>query len=261
MKNKKISVLIQARTSSTRLPSKILKKIENKPMIWHVITRVKKIKSVQQIALITTTRKQDDVLLKIAEKNGIIGFAGSSFDVLDRHYQCAHKINADPIIRITGDCPLIDPYLVEKMLKFYLEHNYGYVTNRSPPTYPDGLDTEIFSFAVLKKATLYSQWKSEREHVTPYFINNPKKFKIFNYKHSIDLSYLRWTVDEDSDLRFVRKIYSKMKPRTIFSMNAVLKLLKKEPQLLEINKGIIRNEGYLKSLKHDGIIKSKQTRF
>jgi len=133
MKNKKISVLIQARIGSTRLPSKILKKIENKPMIWHVINRVKKIKSVQQIALITTTRKQDDVLLKIAEKNGIIGFAGSSFDVLDRHYQCAHKINADPIIRITSDCPLIDPYLVEKMLKFYLEHNYDYVTNRSPP--------------------------------------------------------------------------------------------------------------------------------
>ena len=118
--NKKITVMIQARTGSSRLPNKVLEKIENKPMIWHVINRVKQIKSVQQIALITTNENSDKVLLKIAEDEGIIGFAGSTDDVLDRHYQCAQKIDADPIIRITGDCPLIDPFLVEDILQFYL---------------------------------------------------------------------------------------------------------------------------------------------
>src|SRR5207253_10774481 len=117
--NKKITVMIQTRTGSSRLPRKVLSKIENRPMIWHVINRVKKIKSVQQIALITTREKSDEVLLKIAKNNKIIGFVGNKNDVLNRHYQCALLHHADPIIRITSDCPLIDPHLVEKMLQFY----------------------------------------------------------------------------------------------------------------------------------------------
>src|SRR3989304_8006572 len=135
--HKKITVMIQARTGSTRFPSKTLAKIENKPMMWHIINRVKKIKSVEQIALITTRKKTDKVLLKIAEKNNIFGFTGDTHDLLNRHYQCALKIDADPIIRITSDCPLTDPQLVEKILQFYLDHNYDYVTNTISPTYPD----------------------------------------------------------------------------------------------------------------------------
>jgi len=248
---KKITVLIQARTSSSRLPEKVLAEIEGKQLVWHVINRVKKIKSVQQIALITTTKKNDKILLDLAQKNDIIGFSGDEFDVLDRHYQCAKKMNADPIIRITSDCPLIDPYLVEEMLQFFLENNYDYVSNVIPPTYPDGLDTEIFTFKTLEKAANEAKLLSEREHVTTYISKNPSKFKLYNYKNNEDLSYLRWTVDRDVDLEFVKQIYSKMKPRTIFTMNDILKILKENPELLEINNNIDRNEGYLKSLKND----------
>jgi len=248
---KKITVLIQAKTGSRRLPKKVLAEIEGKQMIWHVINRVKKIKSIQQIALITTKKKNDRILLDLAQKNDIIGFSGEELDVLDRHYQCAKKVNADPIIRITSDCPLIDPYLVEEILQFFLKNNYDYVSNVMPPTYPDGLDTEIFTFKTLEKAANEAKLISEREHVTTYISKNPNKFKLYNYKNNEDLSHLRWTVDRDVDLEFVKQIYSKMKPRTIFSMNDTLKIIKKNPKLLEINKNIERNEGYLKSLKND----------
>jgi|SaaInlStandDraft_2_1057019.scaffolds.fasta_scaffold20927_3 spore coat polysaccharide biosynthesis protein SpsF len=256
MTQKKITVMIQARTGSTRLPRKALKEIEGKLIIWHMINRAKKIKSVQQIIIITTKKKEDEIFLKIAQENGVFGFQGSEKDLLDRHYSCAKKFNADPIIRITSDCPLIDPCLVEKMLQVFLKKNYDYVTNREPPTYPDGLDTEIFSFSALKKADKFSKMSSEREHVNPYIVKNPKKFKIFNYENKKDLSHLRWTVDEKQDLKFVRQIYSRMKPKTLFSTNAILKILAKEPDLQKINQGINRNEGYAKSIKNDKKVKS-----
>jgi len=247
--------MIQARIGSIRLPGKALKKIEGKPMIWHMINRAKKIKSVQQIIIITTRRSEDRVFLKTAQENGVFGFQGSEKDVLDRHYSCAIKFNANPIIRITSDCPLIDPYLVERMLQVFLKNNYDYVTNRNPPTFPDGLDTEIFTFSALKKAARYAKMSSEREHVSPYIVKNPKKFKIFNYKNKKDLSHLRWTIDEKRDLRFVRQIYSRMKPKTLFSTNAVLKILSDEPNLQKINQKINRNEGYDKSLRNDRKVK------
>ena len=246
MSNKKITVMIQARIGSSRLPNKILEKIENKPMIWHVINRVKQIKSVQQIALITTKEKSDKVLLKIAEDEGIIGFAGSTDDVLDRHFQCALNIDADPIIRITSDCPLIDPFLVEDILQFYLSNDFDYVSNTIIPTYPDGLDAEIFSFNTLEKLVRHAKLHSEREHVTTAIPKNPQLFQFSNYKNKKDLSSFRWTVDRPKDLQFVREIYSRMMPRTIFLMDDILKIISNEPHLLEINKGISRNEGHLK---------------
>jgi spore coat polysaccharide biosynthesis protein SpsF (cytidylyltransferase family) len=249
--NKKISVLIQARTSSTRLPGKVLLNIEEIPMISHVINRVKSIKSVEQIALITTTDQNDKILLDIAKKHNIIGFAGKRDDVLDRHYQCAKKINADPIIRITSDCPLIDPDLSENILQFFLNNNYDYVSNTIIPTFPDGLDTEIFSFSSLEEAAKNAKLPSEREHVTPYISKNSQKFRLYNFKNSKNLSHLRWTVDRNDDLEFVRQIYSNMKPNTIFNMNDILKIIKKIPKLLEINEHVKRNEGHLKSLKLD----------
>jgi len=251
MSEKKITVMIQARTGSNRLPSKVLSNIENKSMIWHVINRVKKIKSVQQISLITTREKSDKVLLQIAENEGIIGFAGDTKDVLDRHYQCALKINADPIIRITGDCPLIDPFLVEDMLQFYLKNNFDYVSNIHPPSYPDGLDTEIFSFDTLKNAVQNTKLNSEREHVTPYITKHPDLFKIYNFKNDKDLSNIRLTVDQKEDLELIRQIYSMMNSKPNFSLNDILNLISEKPELLQINSQIKRNEGYLKSLQED----------
>lgn len=236
---RKITVMIQARTGSTRLPRKVLAKIENRLMIWHVINRVKKIKNIQQIILITTKRKEDRILLRIAKENKIIGFTGDTFDVLNRHYKCALQYNADPIVRITSDCPLIDPLVVEKILRFYLKQDYDYASNTIVRTFPHGLDTEIFSFDALEMAAHNAKMKSEREHVTPYIKSNTDQFKIFNYKNNKDLSKFRWTVDEKQDLKFVRRIYFEMKPKKIFFMQDVLKIISKNPKILEINAGIM----------------------
>lgn len=247
----KKTIILQARTGSHRLSKKVLRKIQGRPLISYVINRVKKTRNVDQIILATTRRKEDNVLLKIAMQNGIKTYSGDNNDVLNRYFQCALVFKADPIIRITGDCPLIDPLIIEEILEFYLNHNYDYVSNTIIPTYPDGLDVEIFSFKALKTAFCLAKKKSDREHVTPYIKRNSNKFKLHNYRNKKNLSLLRWTVDEEIDLKMARKIYQKMKPKTIFSMIEILQMLSKYPKISDLNKGIKRNEGYLKSLKKD----------
>jgi len=244
--------MIQARTDSSRLSSKVLEIIEDKPLLWHVINRAKQVKNVDQVILITTRRDIDKKLIEIANESEILSFQGDVLDVLNRHYQCAIEFDADPIIRITSDCPLMDPVLVEEMLEFFLCNNYDYVSNTINPTYPDGLDTEIFSHRVLKQTVDESKLKSEREHVTPYIKNEPEKFNLYNYKNKKDYSKFRWTVDEKKDLDFVRQIYFEMRPKKIFSMNDILKIISENPKILKINSKITRNEGKIKSLKNDG---------
>jgi len=248
---KKPTIIVQARTGSRRLPKKVIALIEKKPLIWHVINRLKHVKKYEQIVLCTTKSPKDDVLVELAKKSGINYFRGSSYDVLDRFYYCLLKFNADPIIRITGDCPLIDPKLIDKLLDVYNKNKYDYVTNNLPPTFPDGLDIEIFSFKTLEKTYKNAKLKSEREHVTPYIRNHSQKFKIYNLKNRENLSHLRWTVDESKDLKLVRKIYSLMKPSITFDHGEILKAISKFPSLTQINQNIIRNKGYLKSLKND----------
>ena len=255
MNKKKITVIIEARTGSSRLRNKVVAEIEGKPMIFYVIDRVKQIKSVEQIILATTQEKNDKILIEIAKQNSIGIFAGDSMDVLNRDYQCALQNNADPIIRITGDCPLIDPDIVEEMLEFYLKNNYDYISNRINPKYPDGLDVEIYSFKTLQMVEQNAKLSSERALVTTYITKNPKIFKIFSYENQEDLSGHRWTVDEQNDLEFVRKIYSIMKPKTNFSMNEIIEILVKNPELLKINLGIMRNEGHLKLYDNDKVVK------
>ena len=255
MNKKKITVIIEARTGSSRLRNKVIAEIEGKPMIFYVIDRVKQIKSVEQIILATTQEENDKILTEIAKQNSIGSFVGDSIDVLDRGYQCALQNNADPIIRITGDCPLIDPDIVEEMLEFYLKNNYDYVSNRINPKYPDGLDVEIYSFNTLQMAAQNAKWSSERELVTTYITKNPKNFKIFSYENQEDLSEYRWTVDEQKDLEFIRKIYSIMKPKTNFSMKEIVEILSKNSELLKINAGIMRNEGHLKLYDNDKVVK------
>jgi spore coat polysaccharide biosynthesis protein SpsF len=139
------------------------------------------------------------------------------------------------------------------MLNFYMKNDYDYVTNIFPPTFPDGLDTEIFSFRTLEKIAHKAKLPSDREHVTSYIRNHPNEFRIFNYENKNDLSGLRWTVDEKIDLKLVRAIYAKMKPKIVFSMESIMRMISKNPKILQINAGINRNEGYLKSLKKDKI--------
>lgn len=261
MENKKVVLIIQARVGSTRLPGKVLKDISGKPMLWHVINRVKKAKLINQIILATTNKKEGLPLIEIASEEGIESYAGSEEDVLDRYFQAATKYKADVIVRITADCPLIDPKVMDKAIEHFMKGNFDYVTNTIKYTYPDGLDVEVFSYNALKKAWTEAKFPSEREHVTSYMRKHIEKFKIENVENDENIGHLRWTVDEEKDLEFVREVYKNLyKEGEIFYMEDVLKLLKEKPELVEINKKIIRNEGYLKSLEKDKIYLRKHNR-
>lgn len=251
----KIVAIIQARTGSTRLPKKVLKKIEKKAMLQHVIDRIKRSNLIQEIIIATTTKREDEPIVKLAEESKVKWFRGKENDVLDRYYQAAKKFRIDVIVRITADCPLIDPKISDIVIEYFLKNRFDYVSNINPYTYPDGLDTEVFSFEVLKKAWKKARKASEREHVTSYILNHPEIFRIGNVENDKDFSHMRWVVDEESDLKFVREVYKRMyKNSQIFYMEDILSILKKEPKLAKINSSISRNEGYIKSLKEERIL-------
>ncbi len=258
MNSKNILVLMQARMSSTRLPKKVLKEINGKPMLLYEIERIKAMKHPVKLILTTTLNEADNMLVEFAESHKIDTFRGSEEDVLDRFYQAAKKYQGDIIIRITGDCPLIDPVVIDKVLDAFLKGNYDYVSNAHPPTYPDGLDTEVFSFAGLEKIWKEAKKKSEREHVTPYFYNNPDKFKVFNVVNDTDLSQYRLTVDEQEDFVLVSKIVEQFKNQwTKFSTTEVIEFVKSNKEIQAINQQFQRDEGYKKSLLEDKILSTK----
>lgn len=253
-----ITAIIQARVGSSRLPGKVILEIEGKPLIWHVVERVRRTKKVEQIILATTIKKEDKKIVEIAKDMKVQSFAGSEKDVLDRYYQAAKKYGAKIIVRVTGDCPLVDPEIIDKTIEYFLKNNFDYVSTahalgkKISSTYPDGLDTEVFSLKSLEKAWKEAKLPSEREHVTPYIWKNSKIFKCKSLQNDKDLSNLRWTVDEEKDLDFVRAVYKRLYQRgKIFLTKDILNLLEKEPELMEINKSIIRDEGYFKSLEKE----------
>ena len=256
----KVVAIVQARVGSTRLHQKVLIDIVGKPMLWHVINRLKKAKFVDEIIVATTMKEEDAPIINLAQENDVTGFAGNEKDVLDRYFQAAEIHKADVIVRITADCPLIDPEVVDRVIKYFLENDYDYVSNTDDvgerkvrkPTYPDGLDTEVFSFDCLERTWKEAKMSSEREHVTSYMWKNPEIFKLGSVKCDQDLSNMRWTVDLEEDLMFVREVYKHLyKKGRIFSLNDILSLLKSHPELMRINRGITRNEGYHKSLEKD----------
>jgi len=235
---------------SSRLPGKVMTLLDNNPSIFHTINQLKHCKSIQKIIVAITKNHEDDIIDKYVRSIGIDVFRGDSDDVLSRYYNCAKTYSLSDILRITADCPLIDPLIVEKGISLFLGNSYDYVTNTFPRTFPDGNETEIFSFKALDTAYSNSILPSEHEHVTPYFRNNKEKFKILNFTNSENISQLRWTLDYDVDLKLIRSILSKLDTRPIH-MNDILQLFKKEPELIEINKNHKPNEGYLKSLQQD----------
>lgn len=255
-----IDAIFQVRMGSTRLPKKMFKKICGKPLLWHVIQRVKSSNLVNRIILATTHKKEDDRIVKFAKKMRLPYYQGNNKDVLDRIYKTAKKFRSDIIIRITPDDPFKDPKIIDSFIKYFLKHKdqLDYLSNTIKPTYPEGLDIEIFSFGALERAWQEAKKPSEREHVTPYIWKNPKKFRIKNLSYKKNLSKLRWTIDYLEDLKFAREVYRRLYPKKkIFLMEDILKILKKEPKLQSINQGITYHEGYLKSLKKDKLIKRK----
>jgi spore coat polysaccharide biosynthesis protein SpsF (cytidylyltransferase family) len=248
-----IGAIIQARINSTRLPKKALKSILGKTSIEREIERIKKSALCQKIILAIPSDKKNDILEKIAKQAKILVFRGSEDDVLDRFYQAAKAFQLKDVVRLTGDCPLFDWQVCDEVISFYLDNKFDYVSNVRPPTFPDGLDVEIFSFKALEKMWQDAKLKSEREHVTPYIANHPEIFKIGNLvRNGNDLSTLRLTLDEPKDLILIRKIYGALyKKKRFFNLEDILKFLSCNPKLLKINKKIQRNEGLTKSLKED----------
>lgn len=247
-----LGCIVQARMGSSRLPGKVLIEIDGKnPILYYVITQLQQCKLLNKIVIASTTLEEDEKIVNYVEGIGLPCFRGSPNDVLDRYYQCAKKFNFSNIVRITSDCPLIDPNLVEQVIQKFFSEPCDYATNSLPKTFPQGTEAEIFSFEALEEAWKNAKKPSEREHVTP-FIKNNKKFKKLNVRNSQDLSNFRWTVDRIEDLKLVRKLISKIKKRPIL-MTDILEVFSKEPELIEINKNYIKDEGYLNSLKKDHI--------
>ena len=239
--------------ASTRLPGKVLAQLGDRPLLAQVVNRASQAQLLSTVLVATSTSQSDDAIKDFCEARAIRCFRGNEDDVLDRYYQAAKFAQADVVVRLTADCPFLDPAVIDKVVREFTRSNCDYVANILVCTYPDGLDTEVFSFPVLERAWREAKLNSEREHVTPY-MRNPNLFRLKNVTHSEDLSALRWTVDEPRDLEFARAIYSRFGSRP-FEMNDVLKLLREQPELAEINSGIARNEGYLKSLQEDAVVR------
>ena len=252
----KIVAIIQARMSSSRLPGKVMAEINGKPMLYHVVKRVQGAKMINLAAIATSDHRDDDILESFCKEKGITCFRGSLDDVLDRYYQAAKYFHAQVIIRLTADCPLLDRDIIENVVRKFFEGSFDYVSNVMESTYPDGLDTEVFSLEALKRAWQEARLKSEREHVTPYIRNHPEFFRLANVSHRENISHMRWTVDEPRDLDFVRSVYDQLKG-SYFGMQEILNLLKLHPELSSKNAGIESNAGYLKSLREDRMVENK----
>lgn len=242
--------IIQARMGSTRLPGKVLADIAGRPMLSRVIERMQIVRCVDAIVVATSTNREDDAIEEWCAQNRVACFRGSAEDVLDRYYNAALAFEASVIVRVTADCPLIDPCLVDQVVETYAKGGHDYVSNNLRYTFPDGLDTEVCSFAALETAWREANLPAEREHVTPY-IRTCGKFCLGGVENEPDLSSrnLRWTVDEPADLDFVRAVYSRLpEDGKRLGWREVLKLVDKEPHLLRMNGRVIQNEGYYKSL-------------
>ena len=238
----KVVAIVQARMGSTRLPGKVLKPISGKPLIELLLRRLSNSVKINEIVIATSNAPEDDELQKFIETLGYKCTRGSKKNVLNRYYEAAKQTCADIIVRITGDCPLIDPVLVDQCIESFIKSNVDYFSNTDPRTYPDGLDISVMSFKSLEKANSEAVSEFEKEHVVPY-IQNSKKFKKLSLSYKEDLSNLRWTVDEIEDLVVVNNIFNYFSPNINFNWHQILELQKLKPNLFFENKNIKLNEG------------------
>jgi spore coat polysaccharide biosynthesis protein SpsF (cytidylyltransferase family) len=226
--------------------------VSGQSLLLRTLDRAMAIPGVDVVVLATTTLPEDQQLLEIAEAAGAQGFAGDTEDVLDRYHTAASQHRAGIIMRLTGDCPLLDPSVSELALSRFVQGNIDYASNINPPTFPDGLDTEVFSFAALDSAWKESTLKSDREHVTQFIRRQPERFRSANIANGTDLSHLRWTVDEPEDLEFVRGVYDGLAKRGWqgYDLTQLLHVID-EDNLEDASSINQRNEGLLKSLQSD----------
>ncbi len=249
-----VTAIIQARMTSSRLPGKIVLKVLGKPLISHMVDRVKEAECVDKVVIATTINEEDDIVVRLASKLNINVYRGSERNVLERFYGAAERFGGNTLIRLTGDNPLIDPDLLGALVRLYQQGDYDYVSNCLEPTFPDGLDAEVFTMSALKTAYENAELPSELEHVTRYIYQRPTQFKLGCLKFEEDLSNMRWTVDEPEDFEFVKQVIERLYPENrSFRIRDVLNLLKQHPELSKINQRYQRNEGLLKSLQEDSL--------
>ena len=252
-----VIAVIQGRMSSSRLPGKILADIAGQPMLQRVFIRTSRAKTVSETIFATTTDPSDDPVAEYCDFSGIPFRRGSLYDVLDRYYQAAKQAKADVIVRVTADCPVIDPVLIDDAVNTLLEGEYDFVCNRLPPpwhrTYPIGLDVEACTFKTLARAWKEAKEPHHREHAMPYFYEgvelstvsrqlsagvSPRGFRIALLNHVTDFGNYRWTVDTPEDLEFIRQVYIRLNGRDDFSWKEVLDLVHDNPELMKINAGV-----------------------
>ena len=240
-----IVAIIQARTGSTRLPNKILLPIIEKPLIWHIFNRLSFCNKINKAILATTINSNDDILVDWAIKSNIEYFRGSENNVLERYYETAKKFEADIIVRITADDPFKDPQIIDKVIEMLISKDLDFAYNNNPPTFPEGLDTEVFTFKALETAYQMSIDNFEKEHVTQYFYKNKSQFKQDNFSNLENLSHLRWTIDTDKDLEMTRMVYEELyKESYIFFSDDILNLIRMKPEISKINQSEKRSEMY-----------------
>lgn len=232
---KTVAAIIQARMTSTRLPGKVMKEVLGRPLLTYQLERIARAKSITHTVLATTTNETDDCLVRLAESCGIGVYRGSEHDVLERYQQAAQTFGADTVVRLTADCPLIDPAVIDRVVLALKDNDY--VANvYGQRTFPRGLDTEVFTGAALQKTAREAKTQQEREHVTPYLYNNPQLFRLAGVLNPKDLSHFRWTVDTPEDFELISAILEGLYPKNpLFSLDDIIMFMDSHPRLFALN--------------------------
>ncbi len=238
----KIVIVVQARTGSTRLPNKVLLPARGKPILLRQLERIQHATAFDELIVATTTDKSDDPIRALCKEANIKCFSGHPTDLLDRHYQAARQAKADVVVKIPSDCPLIDSSVIDKVINYYKENadKFDYVSNLHPATYPDGNDVEVMPMAQIEIAWREAKKDYEREHTTPFFWEQPERFRIGNVVWETGLNYSmshRFTIDYPEDYEFIKRVYDELYTETNpnFSLNEILKLLEEKPEIYNIN--------------------------
>ncbi len=241
-----VNAIVQARCGSTRFPQKVFAEIDGHPLLWHVVDRLKHARMIDDIIIATTTNEQDRIIEDWCIQENVNCFRGNEYDVLNRYYNAFLSFPSDVIVRITADDPFKEPEVIDQVIRKLLNEKYDLVTNNFPPSFPEGLDCEAFSFSVLETMEKSTHDAFEREHVTQYVYHHPDQFRIGNVSFDKQLSSYRWTIDNEEDLKMVREIYAKRNPNNkgILLMAEILEILKDNPEIIKINSDVKRSVMY-----------------
>ena len=251
---------------SSRLPGKVMMPLAGKPLLLRMYERVAAANYIDTIIIATTEEDDDDPIVSLCKENGIKYYRGNSTDLLDRHYKAALLFKPDAVVKIPSDCPLIDPNIIDKVLKYYIDNQnkFDFVSNLHPASFPDGNDVEIFSASALKDAWLNAKKELEREHTTPYFWENPDKFNVGNVEWESGKDYsmtLRFTIDYKEDYEFIKRVYEELYSEDkIFSLQDILNLLDEKPEIKKINEKYAGEYWYRNHLDELKTITKKNTR-